>query len=240
MPDESGAKPDIVYRGLMSLWDSALFENTLVLAGKDTVYVWYNLPRNGELPDLEFSRNIGNVSFQELRGVALDNRYLADWGAGKIYVWEGIPERTTNPKFIIDAPVPTRLSSDGAYFVATCTEAASDEEIRFYRVDQLSSTTQPTFLTGIDINLPEAALAVDGHLFVADTGFNRVLVWDDISDAVSGKFPDIVLGEEDFNDTVPEIGVDKVFWPAAISFDGAYLWVGEFKFSGRLLRLSSS
>lgn len=95
-------------------------------------------------------------------------------------------------------------------------------------------------MTGVDVNLPQAALAVDGHLFIGDTGFNRVLVWDDISDAVAGNPPEVALGEEDFNDTAPEIGVDKLFWPAVISFDGDYLWVGEFKFSGRILRFSPS
>jgi hypothetical protein len=48
----------------------------------------------------------------------------------------------------------------------------------------------------------------------------------------------VVLGEKDLEDTTPEIGKDKLFWPAGISFDGNYLWVGEFKFSGRILRFS--
>jgi len=37
-----------------------------------------------------------------------------------------------------------------------------------------------------------------------------------------------------------QIGIDKLFWPGAVSFDGNYLWVGEFKFSGRILRFSPS
>ena len=31
---------------------------------------------------------------------------------------------------------------------------------------------------------------------------------------------------------------EGLFWPGGLSFDGAYLWTGEYKFSGRLLRYS--
>jgi len=152
-----------------------------------------------------------------------------------------MPKNTTNPKFTISINVPTRLSSDGTYLVAASTEEPnSHERIKFYRIDQLSSSAQPTFLAGVRVNLPESALAVNGHLFVADTGFNRVLVWDSISDAVAGKAPDVVLGEEDLQNTVAEIGVDKLFMPSTMSFDESYLWVGEFKFSGRVLRFNPS
>ncbi|HIG92672.1 TPA: hypothetical protein HA234_00565, partial [Candidatus Woesearchaeota archaeon] len=87
-------------------------------------------------------------------------------------------------------------------------------------------------------NLPQAVLASAGHLFIADTGFHRVLVWNSLDEAVAGKNPDIVLGEENLEDVIPEIGRDKLFWPAGLAFDGSYLWVGEFKFSGRILRFS--
>ena len=242
LPDESGAYPDIVYSLPFAPWDSALFENTLVLVGKQSICVWETLPRDGDFPDKQFNTSIGSVTFQELKGVALDDRYfyLADEGANRIYVWEGIPDNDTEPKFSIDVSVPTRLSSDGTYLVVTATEADFDKRINFYRIDQLSSSAQPTLLTGANVNLPQAALAVDGHLFIGDAGFNRVLVWNNISDAVNGNAPEVVLGEEDLDDHVPETGVDKLFWPAAMSFDGDYLWVGEFKFSGRILRFSPS
>lgn len=243
LPDQSGAKPDIVYDLPYQPWASVLFKNTYVLAGKDAVLVWNSLPRNGEMPDVRFERKIGNATLQDLKGVALDDRYfyLADRDANKIYVWEGMPKNTTNPKFTISIKVPTRLSSDGTYLVAASTEDPnSNERIKFYRIDQLSSSAQPTFLTGVRLNLPESALAVNGRLFVADTGFNRVLVWDSIEDAVAGKAPNVVLGEEGLDNTVPEIGVNKLFMPSTMSYDGSYLWVGEFKFSGRVLRFSPS
>jgi len=75
-------------------------------------------------------------------------------------------------------------------------------------------------------------------LFVADTGFDRVLIWNDIADALAGKSADVILGASDFQDTSPQIGADKLFWPCTLAFDGSYLWVGEFKFSERILRFS--
>lgn len=56
--------------------------------------------------------------------------------------------------------------------------------------------------------------------------------------APAGKHPDALLGAGDDQDRNPEIGRDKLFMPGTIAFDGSYLWVGEFKFSGRVLRFS--
>lgn len=238
LPDESGAHPDFVYSLPEPAWDNELFGATLVLAGGRSVYIWKNLPKNGEKPDLILQNSIGNVSFQELRGVALDEKYfyLSDGNANKIYVWEGIPAKNSNPKFVISAIQPGRLSSDGMYLVDAAT---LESAIRIYSVAGLSSSTQPVATLGMPgFNLPQGALVSGGHLFVGDTGFNRVLIWNNIEDALAGKNADVILGAENLQDTTPEIGRNKLFWPATIAFDGSFLWLGEFKFSERLLRFS--
>ncbi len=245
LPDESGAKPDIVYTLPEGPWDNALFDQTLVLVGQRTVYVWKKLPLAGELPDFIFNNRIGNVNFQDIRGVALDDKYfyLADKNANKIYVWEGIPSQNSNPKFSLTTDQPWRLSSDGKYLVVTATLARPGSLIKFYPLTGLSSDSQPTILGGPGkFNLPQGAIASNGHLFVSDTGFNRVLVWNKIEDALSGRDADVILGTT-VSITKPEearpgIGTNKLFWPAVPAFDGSYLWVGEFKFSERILRFS--
>lgn len=240
LPDESGAYPDFVYSLRDGGWDNELFGNTLVLAGKTTVIVWEELPLNGQEPDIIFSDSIGSVKFQEIKGVALDENYfyLADQQADKIYVWEGIPDKDTEPVFSISTEIPARLSSDGNYLAAI-----ANNGVEIYNVVTLSSNSEPLIYIKKSFNLPGSALISYGHLFVADTGFNSVKIWEDIEDAINGKEPDVILGKTE-QDLIfealshPEIGKDKIFWPGAVSFDGNYLWVGEFKFSGRLLRFS--
>jgi hypothetical protein len=244
LPDESNAHPDYVYSLTDAPWDNELFNNTLILAGKRTVFIWKQLPLNGENPDIIFTDKIGNVQFQDLAGVAMDSKYfyLSDSSAGKIYVWEGIPSANSNPKFTIDADNPGRLSSDGNYLVDAATLSnAQGGSIRIYKISDLSSNPSPIVLGGPGkFNLPQGALIANGHLFVGDTGFNRVLIWKNIEDAIAGKNADVILGAEALTDTNPEIGKNKLFWPAIPTFDGSYLWVSEFKFSERLLRFSVS
>jgi len=167
--------------------------------------------------------------------------YLSDSSAGKIYVWEGVPAANSNPKFTIDADKPGRLSSDGKYLAVTQTLSKTPGGgVSIYAVDGLSSSAKPLAVLGgpNKFGLPEGALISQGHLFVGDTGNGRVLIWKNVEDAIAGKNADVILGAEDLTDTNSEIGRNKLSHPAVPAFDGSYLWVGEFKFSERLLRFS--
>lgn len=239
LPDESGAYPDLVYDlGGAAPWDNALWGDRLVLAGREVVMIWESLPLDGQQPDRIFVDSIGSVKFQELKGVALDDRYfyLGDAGAGKLYVWEGIPDADSEPKLVFDVDNPWMLSSDGTYLAVA---AAFDHAALVFRVDSLTADSQPAWVGGPNRanGVPGVAVA-GGHLFVAD-GWNRIFVWRDVEAAIEGQWPpDVVLGEDDLEDKVPEIGRSKIFSPRALNFDGDYLWVGEVKFSNRMLRFS--
>jgi hypothetical protein len=111
--------------------------------------------------------------------------------------------------------------------------------VKIFTVDQITTTQSFTTVGGTGVfNLPEGATLSGGYLFVADTGFNQVAGWEDVEDALSGNPADVILGASDRSDIRSEIGRSQLFMPAAISFDGSYLWVGEFKFSDRLIRYS--
>lgn len=241
LPDESRAFPDVQFFLPLGAWDNAIWGDTLALASQQTVYVWDKIPVNGELPRFTFSNRIGNVDFQEVRGVAVDARffYLADTKANKVYVWEGLPAQISNPRFTLDVDQPRRLSSDGEYLVVTTTFAHS---ARVYSIATLALNAPPLGVIGGPgkFNLPEHAVVARGRLFVADTPFNRVHVWNDIRDAIAGKSADVLLGKENTNDRIPRIGKNQLFWPGAVAFDGFYVWVGEFKFSNRIVRFSPS
>ena len=114
------------------------------------------------------------------------------------------------------------------------TEGGPGGSVVLYKISAIVEGKPETILNGM-FNLPQGVLVYDGHLFVGDTGFNAVHIWTDINEATSGKEADIFLGEKGIT---PKIGTSTFFWPATIAFDGSYLWVGEFKFSERLLRFS--
>ena len=84
---------------------------------------------------------------------------------------------------------------------------------------------------------PWNAALHEGRLALA--GGTGVYIW--FSLPRHGELPDLViLGADSLADTSPGIGPDTLFYPGALAFDGTYLWVGEFKFSERLLRFSGS
>jgi hypothetical protein len=240
LPDESGALPDVVYSLPTEPAASAVHGGALVLAGRQTVYIWNHPPLNGELPDRILSGAIGGAQVGEWYGAALDDNYfyLSDTQLGKVYVWRGIPGQNSDPIAVINvSSPPTRISSDGRYLAVPL--SGPPASVCLYDVARLPSNTEPVaIVTRPGLNLPGGALLADGKLFVLDTVFSRTLVWSSVESAIAGRDPDIILGATSLDERTPEIGQNKQFWPAGASFDGSYLWVGEYKFSGRLLRYS--
>lgn len=237
LPDQSGAKPDFVYNLPAQIWDNDIYGNRLALAGQNSVYLWNSLPRNGELPEVTFNGGIGNLRFQFLRGVAMDGKYfyLSDEQAGKIYVFEGIPTQTSTPRYTLDLPATQRLTSDGTTLVAMSQQVADGGAFYFYKVSDLSAPPTQLRWAG-KFNQPYNVLLPNGGFYVADMGFGRVQIWKRLADAQAGRNPDVILGAKTLNDFTQETARDKLFRPAALAFDGNYLWVGEFKFSHRLIR----
>jgi len=83
-------------------------------------------------------------------------------------------------------------------------------------------------------------LTVDGKFFVADRSNHRVQVWDRVEDALAGLPASASLGAADEMDRSAGLGRNKLFMPGSVAWGGGYLWVGEFKFSTRILRFSPS
>jgi len=126
------------------------------------------------------------------------------------------------------------MSSDGTWLTIAPFEG---QEITFYRVDNLAAA--PTRLGGRGkFNLPGKAIVAGKRLFVADTSFHRVDVWNDVNAALQGEPADAYLGASDEMDQAPGIGRASLFMPGSLAYDGANLWVGEFKFSTRILRFT--
>lgn len=242
VPDRDAAFPDWVYALPFQPWDNTLARGTLALAGDRMAMVWSRPPTAGEAPSAVFDRRIGGVAFERLRGVALDDRYfyLADEVAGKVYGWRGVPAATDDPAFTLDVgPAIARIESDGRYLTVVTNATGGAGPVRLYAVDRLEHGADPITVRGggaFRFNMPGGAMTIGERLLVADTGFGRVLGWDRVADAAAGAPPTLILGATRLDDVTQEIGREKLFWPAALAFDGLRLWVGEFKFSQRLLR----
>lgn len=245
LPDESGAHPNWVYSIPGGGWDNALYKDNFAFIGGQSVYIWKSPPINGQAPDIILPNKIGDVTLNELKGVAIDEKYfyLADTQANKIYVWQGLPNKDSKPKYTLDINQPQRLDSNGKYLVVITSSEAQESPVKVYEIDNLNNNSQASSIGQKNFfNLPEGATIYDNSLFVGDTGNNRVHIWKNIDDALAQKEADTVLGFTDPiakpEDSQPAIGQDKLFWPANPFFDGSYLWVGEFKFSERLLRFN--
>ncbi|MBM4185497.1 MAG: hypothetical protein FJ207_14975 [Gemmatimonadetes bacterium] len=240
-PGTSGAWPNWVYTLPFSPWDNAATDTMFALAGQKTVAIWKGPPANGSLPDIVLRNTAGSVALQSVMGVAIDSKYfyLADFGANKVYAWRGVPTGTCAPAVTLDVPSPGRISSDGTWFAIT--PRANPPVVRLYRVSDLATTAAYASVGGSPMfNLPEDAQVSRGSLFVASTPNNVVHVWRDAATAATGLPAEIILGAASATPVPPPtIGASTFFWPGAVAWDGSYLWVGEFKFSNRVLRFTA-
>jgi hypothetical protein len=239
LPRESGRKADLVYDLDFAPWASARVGSGLALAGQGVVALW-NSPPEGQPADIVLRNAIGGVTLGQLRGVAWDGTYfsLASYDANRVFVWRGLPSAGIAPAAQLTVEQPGRISTDGRYLAVT--SGTPGGAILLYDVARLTTNPEPLRVgQAVRPNLPQGVLLAEGALFVADTNNNRVLGWRDVQDAVAGRDPDLVLGATDFNPRKPWISADRLFWPGAVTFDGVSLWVGEFKFSNRVLRFSA-
>ncbi|NUO00433.1 MAG: T9SS type A sorting domain-containing protein [Saprospiraceae bacterium] len=247
LPATSGQMPDMVISTVgydLPAWDNALYNNTFVAVGKNRLCVWNNATNLSINPSRNFNGGIGSAAFTDLKGVALDGHflYVADRN-GKVYIWNGIPANsTTNPLFTLDYGNVqlNRLSSDGEYF---CVTQQSPAAVFIYRVaDLLAGNTTPwKTIGGIGfLNLPSETITFGGALAIANMGFNNVLLWENIADAPNTANM-VVLGQPDNTPgNPPAIGQNRLFMPGALLFENNRIWVGEHKFSSRILRFSQT
>ncbi len=246
LPTTSGVKPDEVISTQnydLAPWANVLHENKFVAVGRNKICIWNDVADLDQNPSVTYLSPLGSASFQDLKGVAMDNRffYLSDRN-GQIFIWNGIPgNNATDPAYTLDYGNVNlnRISSDGTYF---CVTQQSPPSIFIYKVSEISAgNTEPWKI--IDgkglLNLPSDAMTYNGSLAISNQSFHNVLFWDDIDDA-----PDqdkmVVLGQPSNSPSnSPAIGQNRLFMPGSMLFENNHLWVGEHKFSSRVLRFST-
>ena len=227
---------------------SISYSNSRLLAfmqADGEVWVWTGIPAGGGTPpDVKYT----GLGF-DLQDVSLDSRYLYVLKNNVISIWDissGFPADLTAPDVQVtlqDANTlmgtARRLRSGDTYVLVTVQDR--HKVLVFERSTLVAGSSTPLGAIGgsisssVQFNLPTMAILAAGKVFVADTGFHRVQVWDSVGKAISGQQADAVLGQANQTDHEPNKARDGLFMPASLCFNGQSLYVGEFKFSGRLL-----
>ncbi len=285
LPDESRAPADIVLgnfpEGRPIGGPAITVGEKLIMVHREgsSVFIWNRLPqRDHEPPDIVLgSSGIlgwgeaggGRIGMNHPSSVTSDGKrlFVADSGNNRILVWNEIPTENQTPADIVIGQPDfeatkagtgldkfaglAQISTDGKRLAA-----ADQENHRVLIWNEIPTRNgQPADFEIKVINhsgegdwtgehpaqarlgLPGGVCVKDDKLFIADTDNNRVLIWNRFPETEMVE-PDIVLGQKDFETDYPSNARDGLFIPYSVSFDGSFLWVGETKWSYRLLRFS--
>jgi len=240
IPDESGALPDIIYELNFEPISGEFYKGKFYVIGRGGdggggLAIWSNIT-GGKQPDVIINREFAGIDLIEARDITFDDKYAYLLANGKMYIFKQPFSLDSRPikEMEFDPYCPlTSIQSNGENLAAV----SACSEVIIFDVDTILSQ-KPNFVRLSGFNLPEDAFIDKDRLFVADTCFNRVLIWDKIPER-GDKKPDVVLGQDSFDrDLPPKYTRDGLFWPGGVWFDGNYLWVVEYKFSNRILRFS--
>lgn len=246
IPLKSGTKPDLkmsLFGVDLAPWDNALYKGKFVAGGKNKIAIWDALPMNGENPNKVFSNAIGSAQLQEIKGIALDSLYLyAANQSGAVFVWNNSPVTgTENPVRTFTIPIvpPNHMNSDGTYL--TIAVQGNPPTVYIYKVTDITASANPlpfktiTSSPNVPLNLPAEAVTFNGSLAIASTSNHSVMMWKNIADAGTANNL-IILGQPNPPTYKAAIGANRLFNPASLAVSGNSLWVGELKFSSRIVQ----
>jgi len=229
LPGSSGATPDIVMRRFdQPPWDLVVHGKEIYLAGGNSVFGWSDIENTINTGNYSFDLNeksIGNITFQGVRGIAYNGSYfaVADSGSDTIYIWEGVPGKSDNPTYSLPNLTNLgRIDMNDTHLAIGCYPGGSS-----FKVLALSSLSAPSYQIVPGQDCPsEVSFNEKGFFIPSD---DKIIGWNSISDALAGSSPTMSFGG----------GTDKTNrgtkMASGIGWDGYHFWVGEYKFSNRLL-----
>ncbi len=228
------------------LWAATLHKGKLITGARNVLSVWDDAANISPKPTYQLVSQIGSALLDDIRGLTMDDHffYLAT-KSGKIYLWSGLPTNaTTNPVLTLSSTNSAQygfLYSDGEYLCAARPEPPTGVDI--YRVTDLRAGVVQPFKVisngAVRLNQTAQGATKQGALFVASRADNRVLCWQNPADW-GNPVKMIVLGQPNAQSVEAAIGRDRLFMPNSLLPHQNDLWVGEFKFSSRILKYSAS
>ncbi|MCL4365790.1 hypothetical protein M1437_01015 [Patescibacteria group bacterium] len=254
LPDENLADADIFKIGAGRNTICA-FDSQLYCTGSDGIMKWNSLPaQENQRPDFTLDQPSLKAS-----GISVDqtNIYVHYSANAQVLIWskdsfekgKQQPDLTLSTKDSNSSFDPgkgiAQISTDGKHLAVA---DSNNSRILIWELPIQQNNQQPVLILGgrnlnpppkLRFNLPQGVVVWQDRLFIADTGNHRVLIWSKFPKSIN-DLPDIVLGQKDLMGNLPSNAQDGLFQPYFMAFDGHYLWVGEFKWSDRLLRYSVS
>src|ERR1022692_3106943 len=159
--------------------------------------------------------------------------YVTDLGYNRVLIWKSIPTTNGAPADVeIGQPDMVSSVSNNAYTgtAATSSTDTTDKEVPL--LCTVSNGTDlagnPTYPNGCNstVSFPRFTLAGGGHLFVADGGNDRVLVFDKIPTA-NAAAADYILGQIGGEVDPATNDANSLETPLSLAWDGTNLFVSD-------------
>ncbi|MBQ6318973.1 MAG: hypothetical protein IJI23_04205 [Lachnospiraceae bacterium] len=259
-PDSENAIPDYLYH-FPPEWDTPIdvaidkYGRMLVLTDS-SLLIWNQVPLNGELYDkrIEFEHCIGRNSSKV---VGCDEGFIlysqVDKKLYKLPLSEAA-ESFDNAITQTDAAYISDLNTDGTYLTAASEE---DRRVYVYNVSDLSlygevySDASRPHKPGDhpDFEVVRGSILLpNGQFLAADQ--NEIRIWDSLDAAIADRefsnydvmgaldnYPVLTKENGVLRDASHSVATDgSIFKPTYMTYSRGHLWVGEYKFSSRLLR----
>ena len=176
------------------------------------------------------SSNLLNPTSVTSDGVRL---YVTDLGYNRVLIWNSIPTSNGAPAdVVIGQPDMASSISNNAFTgsAATSSTDTTDKEVPVLctvsnGTDLYGNLTYPAGCNST-LNFPRFALAGGGHLFVADGGNDRVLVFDQVP-TKSAASADYILGQIGGEVNQASDAADSLRTPLSLAWDGTNLYVSD-------------
>ncbi|MBZ5605980.1 MAG: hypothetical protein LAO79_27090 [Acidobacteriia bacterium] len=171
--------------------------------------------------------------------------FVTDLGFSRVLIWNTIPTQTNQPADLevgqVDLVTSIPNNSFNGSPASDSTDTVNKETAALCTVSNGSDAAgNPVYpeRCGATMDFPRFALSDGKRLFVADSGNDRVLIWNSIP-TQNGQPSDIVIGEPDqysdnvsstvdlFTPNLQQSGSDITPTPASLAWDGTNLYVSD-------------